>query len=92
MNDAMIRRHLSGTRVLLLDIISDGSGLDRDQLILLGLKRRPAVSERVAARVPRMIDQLLWELENLEWVTRTGRRYGVTQLGERVRGFARTDR
>ena len=92
MNDATIRRHLSGTRVLLLELIHDGEGIDRDQLILLWLKRRPAVSERVAARTPRTIDQLLWELQNLGWVGRTGRRYGVTGLGERARGFARTDR
>ncbi len=92
MNDAMIRRHLSGTRVLLLDIIDAEDTPDREQLVLRWLKRRPAVSERVAARVPQMIDQLLWEVENLEWVKRVGARYSLTALGARARGSARADR
>ncbi|WP_040568923.1 hypothetical protein [Microbacterium yannicii] len=88
----MIRRHLSGTRVLLLDIIDAQPGLDRNQLVLQWSKRRTSVSERVAARVPRMIDQLLWELENLDWVTRRDGRFAATELGQRARSFAHADR
>jgi hypothetical protein len=92
MNDAMIRRHLSGTRLLLLDMIGAGSALDREQLLSLWRKRRPAVPERAAVRVPRMVDQLLWEVENLEWVKRVAGGYILTELGERARSLSHADR
>ena len=39
-----------------------------------------------------MVDQLLWEVENLEWVKRVAGGYILTELGERARSLSHADR
>jgi len=92
MNETLIRRHLSGVRAEILDIIHDRCAATRDELILSWSKQHPSVADARGKRAPRVIDQLLWQLQNLEWIARADDHFVLTRLGQQARDFARVHR
>ena len=90
MNDASIRRHLSGVRVQILDMFDEHPNATRDRIILAWSTRHPAVFRTGVQRAPRIVDQLLWQLLNLEWITRVDDYFVLTPLGRHARELART--
>lgn len=89
MNDALIRRYLSGVRAEVLDIVDEKNDATRDEIVLVWSKRHPVTAGARAPRARRVVDQLVWQLENLEWIDRRGDRFVVTRLGRHARDLGR---
>lgn len=85
MDDALIRRHSSAVRALVMDIIADNQPISADSIAAEWASRHPDLSPRHRSAVPRMSRQILWRLENLEWVVCTDTGYRLTALGARAR-------
>lgn len=57
MEDAIIRRHLSSVRALVLDIVDTEDAPDRDRIAAAWQRRRPCISGSHAQRLPYMSDK-----------------------------------
>jgi len=79
------RRHLTGTRALVLDILADAGPLTSEQIVTRWTARRPDMSARHRQQLPRMLSEILWRLTNLEWVIYDGQRYRITSAGTQMR-------
>jgi NADPH-dependent 2,4-dienoyl-CoA reductase/sulfur reductase-like enzyme len=78
MDDAQIRRNLTGARRLVLDVISEAKPVTTSRIEAAWAKAQPAMKPRHCEGIPRMVAQILWRLENLEWVTTTADGYRIT--------------
>ncbi|WP_157813988.1 hypothetical protein [Microbacterium sp. BR1] len=82
---AAARRHLTDVRRLVLAIIADEPSITADQIVTRWAERRPGLSARHTAALPRMTSQTLWRLENLGWVIRAHGRFSITEQGQVAR-------
>lgn len=92
MHDTLIRRHLSAVRVLVLNIIADEQPVSAEGIVAEWASRHPGLVPRHRAALPRMSGQILWRLENLEWVERADSGFHLTDLGARARKIGLLDR
>ncbi|WP_295833735.1 hypothetical protein [uncultured Microbacterium sp.] len=77
-------RHLTGVRLLVLEILSAGGSLTRDGILTAWEERRPDLSPAHRARLPWMRDETLWRLVNLGWVAGEEEMIRLTGDGEHV--------
>lgn len=89
MDESTIRRFSSDARILILDIIDEEHATDVGQVTVAWQARQPSMRYAQAHRLPRVVGQLLWQLENLEWVRRHGEQLMVTGLGRKAQALAR---
>lgn len=71
----------------MLGIVSSEEGLDREHIIATWLRVRPPLSSAHAARIPHVVEEVLWRLTNLGWIRLTDRGYTITQLGARASAY-----
>lgn len=91
MGDAEIRRHLTGLRRRVLNIIADHGVVDA-QGVLRGIAENPdELSARHREALPRAAADVLWRLDRLGWIERAPGGVRLTALGERARNMARPD-
>lgn len=76
-----VRRHMNEVRRLVLEIIADDPFIGVDVIVSRWAERKPGISERHRAALPRMAGQILWRLENLGWVAQANGEYRITELG-----------
>lgn len=88
MDESTIRRYSSDARILILDIIDEDHATDAGQISVAWQARRTSMPDAQAQRLPRVVGQLLWQLENLEWVRRHGEQLVVTGLGRKAQALA----
>ncbi|WP_439592661.1 hypothetical protein [Microbacterium sp.] len=84
MADTEIRRHLSAVRSLVLAIISENQPMSPESIAAEWASRHPELAARHRSALPRMTGQILWRLENLEWVRRQHDAIVLTDLGMRA--------
>ncbi|MFF0911506.1 hypothetical protein ACFWZW_12510 [Microbacterium enclense] len=84
MTEVDTARHLTGVRVLVLEILSETGTLAREDILVAWEARRGDLSPTHRARLPRMRDETLWRLVNLGWVAGEGDRFRLTGDGERA--------
>lgn len=92
MDDALIRRHSSAVRALVMEIIADKQPISAEAIVATWASRHPELSPRHRSALPRMTRQILWRLENLEWVKCVDTGYRLTDLGARARKVGLPDR
>lgn len=92
MDDTQIRRHLTGVRRLVLDIVAAEGPVATGRIVTVWAARHPTPNSRHRQALPRMAAETLWRLENLEWVVACPDGYRLTPLGERARSTAGTAR
>ncbi|WP_345802204.1 hypothetical protein AAIB33_03665 [Microbacterium sp. AZCO] len=88
MDDATIRRYLSESRLIVLDIVNGGGARDSDDVARVWAERRTALTSAHARRLPRIAGQILWQLASLHWIERSDGAWVVTSLGLRARDLA----
>ncbi|MFF2489020.1 hypothetical protein ACFVSU_21655 [Microbacterium sp. NPDC058062] len=88
MDDATIRRYLSESRLIVLDIVSGGGTCDGDDVARVWAERRTALTSAHAHRLPRIAGQILWQLANMQWIERSDGEWMVTSLGLHARDLA----
>ncbi|MFZ8757731.1 hypothetical protein ACO03V_09990 [Microbacterium sp. HMH0099] len=86
MTEVDAARHLTGVRVLVLEILSADGPLTRDDIVTAWNGRRTDLSPAHRARLPRMRDETLWRLVNLGWVAGEGEKFRITGDGARALG------
>ena len=88
MTEVDTARHLTGVRVLVLEILSAAGPLTRDEILTAWEDQRRNLSPMHRARLPRMRDETLWRLVNLGWVAGEGERFHLTGDGRHALGAA----
>ncbi|GAA1938342.1 hypothetical protein GCM10009775_33050 [Microbacterium aoyamense] len=83
MDDAVIRRHLSASRVAMLELVRESHCASRDEILSAWSHAFRGIS-RGADWNTRAVDQLLWQLENLEWIAGRDGGFEVTDAGQRT--------
>ena len=91
MHDTLIRRHLSAVRTLVLEIVGDKQPVSAGMIIAEWASRHPELTPRHRAALPRMTGQILWRLENLEWVESADGGYRLNDLGAQARKIGQSD-
>lgn len=87
MDDATIRRYLTGPRLTVLAIVDRGGAGGADDVARSWRAERASLSPAHVRRLPRIAGQLLWQLANLGWIERSGGEWKVTELGRHARGL-----
>lgn len=82
MTEVDAARHLTGVRLLVMEILSADCSLTRDDILTAWEARRTDLSPAHRVRLPRMRDETLWRLVNLGWVTGEGEVFHLTGDGE----------
>lgn len=87
MDDAAIRRYLSESRVIVLDIVNGGGARDSEDVARVWAERR-ALTPAHARRLPRIAGQILWQLASMHWIEPSDGEWVVTSLGHHARELA----
>lgn len=83
MDDAVIRRHLSASRVAMLELVRESHLASRDEILSAWSQAFGGIG-RGAGWNARAVDQLLWQLENLEWIASRDGGFEVADAGQRA--------
>ncbi|WP_439591851.1 hypothetical protein [Microbacterium sp.] len=83
MEYAVIRRHLSASRVAMLELVQESHPASRDEILSAWTHVLGGIG-RGADWNARAVDQLLWQLENLEWIAGRDGEFEVTGVGQRA--------
>lgn len=83
MEYAVIRRHLSASRVAMLELVRESHPASRDEILSAWSHAFRGIS-RSADWNARAVDQLLWQLENLGWIASRDGGFEVTDAGQRA--------
>jgi len=75
-----------------MEIIAEGKPVSAESIVAEWASRHPELSPRHRSALPRMTQQILWLLENLEWVGCTDTGFRLTDLGARARKVGLPDR
>ncbi|MCR2827462.1 hypothetical protein [Microbacterium sp. zg.Y909] len=76
-----VRRHLTGVRRRVLQIIAACGPITVDEIAVEWAAAQPSMPERQKDGLPRMASQVVWRLENLGWISRHGDGYVATPAG-----------
>lgn len=87
MDGSIIRRHLTASRRIVLDIVADTQPVTRDAITRAWVQRQPEMTSRHRDALPWMTEEVLWRLERLAWVEWGGGGYRLTVLGQRARKY-----
>ena len=88
MDDATIRRYLSESRLIVLEIVNGGGARDSDDVARVWAERRTALTSAHARRLPRIAGQILFQLASMQWIERSDGEWVVTSLGLHARDLA----
>ncbi|WP_203582061.1 hypothetical protein [Microbacterium hibisci] len=88
MDDATIRRYLSESRLIVLDIVHGGGARDGDDVARVWAERRTALTSAHMRRLPRVAGQILWQLASMQWIERSDGEWAVTGRGLHARDLA----
>lgn len=90
MSGVDLARHLTGVRLLVLEILASAGPCTREEVLREWERRRPGLGVGHRVRLPRMRDETLWRLVILGWVAREGETYLLTGDGQRALSFAQS--
>jgi hypothetical protein len=80
----LVRRHLSEPRRRVLEALSACGPRTTGGIAECWIDRAFDGTDRYAGRLPGMVSQLVWKLENLNWVTESEGTYAITADGSKA--------
>lgn len=84
-----VKLHLTGPRRTLLETVRDNEPVTVDQISDLWISAEPDRYQRIAAKVPGMVTQILWRVENLGWIDSDDGQLTLSAAGATVLSLAK---